>query len=64
MTPEHSNPSLRHAPERRPAMWPWLLMPLAALALYFALHSVRENAPQVGSPTQSAQPAQDDGSEP
>jgi hypothetical protein len=44
-------------------MWPWLLMPLAALALYFALHSVRENAPQVGSPTQSAQPAQDDGSD-
>jgi len=32
--------------DRRPAMWPWLLMPLVALALYFALHSVRESAPR------------------
>lgn len=24
-------------------MWPWLLMPLAALTLYIALHSVRES---------------------
>lgn len=45
-------------------MWPWLLMPLAALALYFALHSVRENAPRAGSPSQTVQPAQDGGSEP
>ncbi len=27
-------------------MWPWLLMPLAALTLYFTLHSVRESAPK------------------
>jgi hypothetical protein len=45
-------------------MWPWLLMPLATLTLYFTLHSVRENAPRAGSPSQSEQPAQDNGFEP
>jgi hypothetical protein len=27
--------------ERLPAVWPWLLIPLVALALYFALSKVR-----------------------
>ena len=27
--------------ERLPAVWPWLLIPLVALALFFALRSVR-----------------------
>ncbi len=44
-------------------MWPWLLMPLAALTLYFALHSVRERAPPGAGPSQTSQ-VQDDGSEP
>lgn len=29
-------------PERRPAVWPWLLMPLVALALFFALQRVKQ----------------------
>ena len=29
------------AAERRPAVWPWLLMPLAALAMFLLLRSVR-----------------------
>ncbi len=33
----------RPAAERRPAVWPWLLMPLAALALFFALRTVRHS---------------------
>jgi hypothetical protein len=45
-------------------MWPWLLMPLATLTLYFTLHSVRENAPRAGSPSQTVQPAQYNDSEP
>jgi hypothetical protein len=61
---EHSNPSLAHASERRPAVWPWLLMPLAALALYLALHSVRMSAPQTEGHSQTAQPAPDSESEP
>jgi len=28
-------------PERRAAVWPWLLVPLVALALFFALRSAR-----------------------
>ena len=28
--------------ERRPAVWPWLLLPLVALALFFALRSVKQ----------------------
>ncbi len=34
-TPEALMSSL---PERRPAIWPWLVMPLATLALYYGLH--------------------------
>jgi hypothetical protein len=45
-------------------MWPWLLMPLAALTLYFTLHSVRESAPPPGIPSQASQPAPDSSSEP
>ena len=45
---------LAHATDRRPAMWPWLLMPLAALTLYIALHSVRESArPSADNPSQT-----------
>jgi hypothetical protein len=29
------------APERRPAVWPWILVPLVALAMYFALRTAR-----------------------
>jgi hypothetical protein len=32
------------APERRPAVWPWLLMPFVTLALFFALRTVRDVA--------------------
>ncbi len=49
MTAESSNPVLPHVTDRRPAMWPWLLMPLAALTLFLALHSIRESAPQEAS---------------
>ena len=34
------------AAERRPAVWPWLLMPLAALALFLVLRSVRHATEQ------------------
>ena len=54
MAAEHSNPSIPHAPDRRPAMWPWLLMPIAALTLYVVLYSVRQSAPP--SPTDSSPP--------
>ena len=28
--------------ERRPAVWPWLLLPLVALTMFFALRTVKE----------------------
>jgi hypothetical protein len=31
------------AADRRPAIWPWVLMPLVALALFFALRTVRHS---------------------
>jgi hypothetical protein len=35
----------RHKPtERQPAVWPWLLIPLIALALFFVLSKVREES--------------------
>ncbi len=33
----------RTAADRRPAVWPWLLMPLAVLAMFFALRTVRHS---------------------
>jgi hypothetical protein len=62
VTPEPSNSLLVHAPERRQAVWPWLLMPLVALMLFIALYSVRENelrradAPSTAVPAQTGTP--------
>lgn len=34
--------------ERQPAVWPWLLLPLVALALFFALRAVKDG-PSAGA---------------
>ncbi|HSY07448.1 MAG TPA: hypothetical protein VK820_02775 [Steroidobacteraceae bacterium] len=45
MAKPSSEGSLARAPgERRPAVWPWLLIPLVALALFFILRSVRQGS--------------------
>ena len=44
----HAAAERRTASDRRPAIWPWLLMPLAVLAMFFALRSVRHSTD--GSP--------------
>jgi hypothetical protein len=36
-------------PERQPAVWPWLLIPLIALALFFVLSKVREESTTASS---------------
>jgi hypothetical protein len=39
-----------HKPaERQPAVWPWLLIPLIALALFFVLSKVREESAAASS---------------
>lgn len=62
MTPD---PLERPAPaERRPAVWPWLLVPLVALAMFFALSRIRATtAPLETQPppaTESIEPAATD----
>jgi len=42
MSSEPVNSSATASAERRPAVWPWLLVPLLALALFLALRSFRE----------------------
>ncbi|HTX24192.1 MAG TPA: hypothetical protein VMD03_06015 [Steroidobacteraceae bacterium] len=56
-----SRESLRaaHATERRPAVWPWVVMPLAALAMFFVLRSVRHSADN-GRLATPASPVADD----
>jgi hypothetical protein len=40
--PEAGSP--RTPAERRQAVWPWLLIPLVALALFFILRTVRQGS--------------------
>ena len=42
--PKHASEARLSRPrgERLPAVWPWLLIPLVALALFFILRSVRQ----------------------
>jgi hypothetical protein len=48
MAPEPT-PSSDAATERRPAVWPWLLIPLVALTFFYVLHTAKE-APHKASP--------------
>jgi hypothetical protein len=41
MPDDLSETGLTRPPERLPAVWPWLLIPLAALALFFILRVLR-----------------------
>ena len=39
--------------DRRPAVWPWLLLPLVALTLFFVLKTAKDSLP--ASPAHHAQ---------
>jgi len=41
---------------RRQPIWPWLLMPLATLAVYLALHNARQTPAHTQAPV--AEPAE------
>ena len=45
----------RAARERRPAVWPWLVMPLIVLLVYFALLKVHRR-PEPAPPDATTQP--------
>ena len=44
MTPDLSHSTVAPADRRQP-MWPWLLMPLVALTIYFLLHTAKDSLP-------------------
>ena len=51
------------ASERRPAVWPWLVMPLIVLLVFYALHRVQHGPPNIGAlpaaaPASTASPPQ------
>ena len=35
--------------ERRPALWPWLVMPLVVLLMFYVLHTVHQHARLAGT---------------
>ncbi|HYP64702.1 MAG TPA: hypothetical protein VEQ14_00045 [Steroidobacteraceae bacterium] len=46
------------ASERRPAVWPWLVMPLIVLLVFYALHRVQHPPPAGGAFPAATAPAQ------
>jgi hypothetical protein len=42
MSPDPSHTAAAGTAERRQAVWPWLLLPLVALTLFFALRTVKQ----------------------
>ncbi len=42
MSPDPSLSTSVGTAERRPAVWPWLLLPLVALTMFFALRTVKQ----------------------
>jgi hypothetical protein len=42
MLPDPSLSTSAATAERRPAVWPWLLLPLVALTMFFALRTVKQ----------------------
>jgi len=42
MSPDPSLSTSASTAERRPAVWPWLLLPLVALTMFFALRTVKQ----------------------
>jgi hypothetical protein len=45
MTPESTQTTAAVPAERRQAVWPWLLLPLVALTLFFLLKTAKDSMP-------------------
>jgi hypothetical protein len=49
--------------ERRPAVWPWLLLPLVALTIFFVLRTAKDAPPQHhADAAEATAPSEDSGS--
>ncbi len=44
MTPESTHSTATAPADRRPAVWPWLLLPLVALTLFLLLKTAKEES--------------------
>ena len=63
MTPDPIHSSSAVQGERQPAVWPWLLLPLVVLLMFFLLKTAKDSLPpnsahHSGSPADSA-PSED-----
>jgi hypothetical protein len=45
MTPDPTHPSATVPAERRQAVWPWLLLPLVVLLMFFLLKMAKDSLP-------------------
>ena len=50
MTPDPIHSSSAVQGERQPAVWPWLLLPLVALTMFFALRTVKQAPARAAHP--------------
>jgi hypothetical protein len=54
MSPDPSFSTSASTAERRPAVWPWLLLPLVALTMFFALRTVKQAPSRHAAHTEAA----------
>jgi hypothetical protein len=57
--PETTMSTTHDASERRQAIWPWLLMPLVVLLVFYTLQSFRKEAIRGADPQSQAQASGD-----
>ncbi len=57
MSSEPASSTTAATADRRPAIWPWLVVPLLALALFFALSRFKES--RLPAQSDSAPPAEE-----
>lgn len=57
MSPDPSLSTSASTAERRPAVWPWLLLPLVALTMFFALRTVKQAPVRVAAHPDAAEAA-------
>jgi hypothetical protein len=60
MSADPSTSASASTAERRPAVWPWLLLPLVALTMFFALRTVKEAPDRHAAHTDTAADAAPD----
>jgi hypothetical protein len=58
-SPETTMSTTHDTNERRQAIWPWLLMPLVVLLVFYTLQSLRSEAMRGVSPPSQAQTSSD-----